>query len=75
MYLCKFGGSPPTDSEGRAQNRSPKSDQLFIVPQENNRYIEISQNLWFGFGLNLTFQSTGVTLKIRSWSPKFNQHL
>ena len=60
--------------------RSPKSNQLFIVPQENN--IEIGQNLLFAsrgnvrkpyIGRNLIFQSTSVTLKIRSRSLKSYQ--
>ena len=59
--------------------RSPKSEQLFIVPKK--QYIEIGQDPSLGsrdktlFWLDLTFQRTGVTLKVRARSPKSYQFL
>ena len=47
------------------------------------QYIKFSENTLFNsrdiiqnpyFGQNLTFQSAGVTLKIKSKSPKYNPH-
>ena len=66
----------------KIRSNSPKSNQLYCATRK--QYIEIGQNPLFGsrdnmrkpyFGKNLTFQSTGVTLKIRSRSPKSNKLL
>ena len=59
----------------KSRSRSPKPDQPFIVPQENNiQRLDLSFDSRDSmekpyFGRILTFQSTGVTLKIRSRSP------
>ena len=65
----------------KIRSRSPTYNQLLYCATRK-QYVELGQNPLFSsrdnmgkpyFGQNLKFQSTGVTLKIRSRSPKSKQ--